>query len=199
MKSTLAFCAAVFMLLASAVFTFADIARPKESPAPVAGRKLFTTPLAVVPDGNAWQARLQISPDSWRQLRAALDNAEANEAMVQSTARSSTRTIMAGFFMFLAVSFGGVWLARSGHSRNQKTIAAVVIAVAVMGATAVLTRANAAPPPGWRWQHLSQNLNEGTETKGTVDVEIMPEGNGIKLIVPLYKTNKSSDKKPGDE
>jgi len=198
MKSTLVFCTAVCILLAGAVLTFGDIARPKESSSPVVRSKQIKSTLVIVPDGNAWDARLQISQESVRQLRAALDNLPADNSTSQSIAPNSTRTVMAGLFMFLAVSFGGVWLARSGHSRNQKALGVVVIAAALMGATAMITRGNAAPPPGWKWRDLSKNLNGGMETKGSVQIEIVPEGNGIKLIVPLYKVNGAAEKKPGE-
>lgn len=199
MKSTLVFCTAVCILLAGAVLTFGDIARPKESPAPVVrGKVVFSTSMAVVPDGKAYEARLQIPRDNLRYLIAALDNVPADDSLGQSIVRNSTRTIMAGLFMFLAVSFGGVWLARSGHSRNQKAVAAVVIGAALMGATAMVTRANAGPPPRVRWRNLPQNLNQGIATTGSVEIEIVPEGNGIKLIVPLSTTNSNADQKPGE-
>ena len=200
MKSMLVFCAAVLTILAGAVLAFGDVARPKESPSPnVRGKSAFHTSLAVVPEAGAWEARLQISPESLRQLRAALDNVPADSSMAQSITNSSTRTIMAGLFMFLALSFAGVWLARSGHTPNHKAAAAVVIAAALVGATAMITRGNAGPPPGWSWRNLQQNFNGGNETRGSVNVEIMPEGSGIKLIVPLYKQNPSVDRRvPGE-
>jgi hypothetical protein len=187
MKSTLVFCAAIVTLMASAVLTFGDIARPKESPSPVV-QKSIRTSLEIAPDANAWNARLQIPRSSLRQLRAALDNVPGDDSVGQSVARNSTGTIMAGLCMFLALSFGGVWLMRSGHSRNQKAIAVIAMAVALVGATAMITRGNAAPPPGWKWQRLPQNLNGGVATTGSVDIEIVPEGSSIKLIVPMYKT-----------
>lgn len=109
MKSTLVFGAAVFTLLASAVFTFGDIARPKESPTPVArGKVVYHTGLTVVPDGNAWEARLQISPDSLRQLRAVLDNVPGDDSLsAQSIARSSPRTIIAGLTLTTGSDYSG--------------------------------------------------------------------------------------------
>ena len=199
MKPIPSLCILALMVLTLGTATFADVARPKESPAPIVRGKTIRTNLVVAPDSNVWDARLQISRDSVRQLRAALDNLPADDAMGQTTARSSTRTIMAGLFMFLAVSFGGVWLARSGHGRNQKAVAAVVMVAVLMGATAVITLGNAAPAPGWKWRNLPQNLSAGTETRGFVEIEIVPEGNGIKLIVPMYKVNSDADKKPGEE
>lgn len=195
MKTTLVFCAALVILLATATLAFGDLALPKESPAP-APSKTIKTNLVITPDGNAWNARLQIPRSSLRQLRAALDNVPGDDAVGQSVARGSTATIMAGLCMFLAVSFGGVWLVRSGHSRNQKAVAVIAMAVALVGATAMITRGNAAPPPGWKWQRLPQNLNGGVATTGTVEVEIVPDGNSIKLIVPMYKP--TAENKPAE-
>ena len=70
------------------------------------------------------------------------------------------------------------------------------MAAVLVGAAAMITRGNAAPPPGWKWQRLPQNLNGGLPTSGQVEVEIVPEGNGIKLIVPIYKPTAES--KPGE-
>ena len=199
MKSMLLFCLAVCILMAAAVITLGDIARPRESPTPVVRSKQIKSTLVIVPDRNAWDARLQIPRESLRQLRAALDNLPPDDAPNTaglSTSRNSKPTIIAGLFMFLAVSFGGVWLARSARTRNQKALGAVVIVAVLMGATAIITRGNAAPPPGWKWQALAKNLNGGVETKGSVQIEIVPEGNGIKLILPLYKVNDNG--KPGE-
>jgi len=190
MKTPLLFCAAVVLLLASAVIAFADIPLPKASPSPVPSKTIKTT-LVVAPDLNAWTARLQIPRSSLRQLRASLDNVPGEEAL-GTTSGSRTGTIVAGLFMFLAVSFGGVWLMRSGHSRNQKAVAAIAMAAALLGATAMITRGNAAPPPGWKWQRLPQNLNGGVPTTGQVEVEIVPEGESIKLIIPMYKATAES-------
>ena len=194
MKPTLLFCAAVVLLLASAVIVFGDLALPKASPSPVPSKTIKTT-LVVAPDLNTWTARLQIPRSSLRQLRASLDNVPGDDAL-GTTSRNRTGTIMAGLCMFLAVSFGGVWLMRSGQSRNQKAVAAIAMAAALLGATAMITRGNAAPPPGWKWQRLPQNLNAGVATTGQVEVEIVPEGDSIKLIIPMYKTTAES--KPGE-
>lgn len=196
MKSTLMCCAALVVIMAGATLTLGDLALPKESPAPVQPSKTIKTTLVVVPEANAWTARLQIPRSSLRQLRAATDNGPADDALGQTSARTATGTIMAGLCMFLAISFGGVWLVRSGHSRSQKAAAGILLAVALVGATAMITRGNAAPPPGWKWQKLSQNLNGGVATTGAVEVEIVPEGSSIKLIVPMYKT--SAENQPGE-
>jgi len=114
----------------------------------------------------------------------------ANQSMIQRVAHSSTRTIMAGVFLFLSVSFAGVWLARSGQRRSHKAIVAVLLCAAVIGAATIITRANAGPPGYYRWAGLPQALTEGRATSGGLDIEIVPEGSGMKLIVPLRKVKK---------
>jgi hypothetical protein len=106
---------------------------------------------------------------------------------------SSTRTIMAGTFMFLAVSFGGIWFARSGQRRNHKVVAAVVGVAFVLGLATVIVRANAGPPGYIRWQNLPQALKDGQETAGGVQIEIAPGDDRMKLIIPLRKSNRPGE------
>ena len=191
MKRILISCAAGLLLLASVMYAFADIARPKSSPAPAKeARIVFHTGLTIVPDTKAYEARLQISQESLQSLREALAAVPANPSVVQRVAHSSTRTIMAGLFLFLSVSFAGVWLARSGQRRSHKAIAAVLLCAAVIGAATVIVRANAGPPGWYRWAGLPQALKDGKETSGGLDIEIVPEGSGIKLVIPTRRVNK---------
>jgi hypothetical protein len=194
MKRTLAFGAVGLLILLSVAQIHGDVARPKESPSPAAGKVVFHTSLSVVPDSKASEARLQISQETLGYIRAALANQPTNESLTRRIAHSPTRTILAGLFLFLSVSFGGVWLVRSGQSRVHKTVAGFLLCVAVLGAAAIITRANAGPPGYVRWVDLPKKLSEGQPTYGTVDIEIMPEGDGMKLIVPLRK-----QKNPGEE
>lgn len=195
MKSTLVFCAAVLILVTSVVLALGNIAPPRQ-PSPVAPAKTMKTTLEVTPDLNAWTARLQIPRSSLRQLRASLDGVPEDDAVGLIATPNHTRTVMAGLCMFLAVSFAGVWLVRSSQSRNQKAVAVIALAAVLVGAAAMITRGNAAPPPGLKWQRLSQNLNGGLPTSGQVEIEIVPEGNGIKLLVPTYKS--TAETKPGE-
>ena len=105
MKRTLILSATICALLTSAVFAFGDIARPK--PTPAQGKTVLYTGLTVVPDPKATEARLQISQNTLKSIQEAMANSGGTESMTQSIMHSSTRTIMAGLFMFLAVSFGG--------------------------------------------------------------------------------------------
>jgi hypothetical protein len=192
MKRTVVLCAAGLLLIASAVFTFGDIARPK--PSPEAGKVIFHTGLEIVPDAKVYEARLQISQDTLQRIREATANTSANQSMTQRLMHSSTSTMMAGLFMFLAVSFAGVWLARSGQRRSQKIAAGLVLGIAVLGATAIIVRANAGPPGSYYWQKLPDNLTKGESTRGGLDIEIVPGDERLKLIVPMKNT-----KKPGEE
>jgi ABC-type glycerol-3-phosphate transport system permease component len=194
MKRTVVLCAAALLLIGTAVFAFGDIARPKTTPTPAAGKVVFHTGLQIVPDSKVYEARLQISQQTLQRIREATTNTSANTSMTQRLMQSSTRTVMAGLFMFLAISFAGVWLARSTQRRSQKAIAAVVLVVGMLGAASVIVRANAGPPGYYYWQNLPQNLNKGQATRGGLDIEIVPGDGGVKLIVPM-KTNKA----PGEE
>lgn len=186
MKRMLSFFAAS-VLLAIALPAYGDIARPKPSPTPQARRIVLHTSLTIVPDSKAYEARLQISQSSLQELRAALENTPGNESMAERIAYSSPRTILAGLFMFLSLSFAGVWLARSVQTCGQKAIAALLLCTAVIGAAAIITRANAGPPGSYLWRKLPQNLTKGTPTNGGIDIEIVPDtngGSGMRLIMP---------------
>src|SRR5713226_990554 len=193
MKRIVVICAAAVTLAASAMYAFGDIARPK--PSPVQAKTVLYTGLTVVTDAKAYEARLQISQDTLKQIQAAAANNGGSPSVVQSVMHSSTRTIMAGLFMFLAVSFAGVWFARSSQRRNHKAVAAVLLIAVVFGIATLIVRANAGPPGYIRWQNLPQALKDGKPTSGGVNIEIVPGDEGqIKLIVPLRNANR-----PGEE
>jgi hypothetical protein len=192
MKRTLILGAAICALLSGAVFAFGDIARPK--PTPAEGKMIFYTGLTVMPDSKAYEARLQISQETLKRIQAAAANNGGPPSVVQGLMQSSTRTIMSGLFMFLAVSFAGVWLARSGQRRNHKAIAAVLLIAVVFGIATVIVRANAGPPGYVRWQNLPQALKDGKATSGGLNIEIVPGDENMKLIIPLRNNNR-----PGEE
>lgn len=173
------------LLLAIALPAYGDIARPK--PSPQKSRIVLHTSLTIVPDTKAYEGRLQISQSSLQQLRAALADVPPNESMAQSIGHSSTRTMLAGVFMFLSLAFAGVWLARSVQTRSQKAIAALLMGTAVIGAAAIIASANAGPPSSYYWRKLPQNLSKGASTSGGIDIEIVPDSadrSGLRLIIP---------------
>src|SRR5260370_30314875 len=185
MKRNLILSAAIAALLASAVYAFGDIARPKVSPAPNEGKVVFHTSLLVTPDSKAYEARLQISQETLKHIQeAAANNDGGIQSLSQRVMHSSTRTIMAGFFMFLAVSFAGVWFARSNQRRNHKAAAAVVLVAIVCGIATVIVRANAGPPASLRSQRLPQNLTKRPPTGGGPQIAIAPSDDRMQVILP---------------
>src|SRR2546421_741593 len=194
MKRPLILSAAMCALLGSAIFAFADIARPKPSPAEP--KSVFYTGLTVVPDAKASEARLQISQELIKQLHEKVANNGGTGSVVQQVLHSSTRTMMAGLFMFLAVSFAGVWFARSGQRRNHKAVAAVILIAIVFGVATVIVRANAGPPGYVRWQNLPQALKDGKQTEGGVSIEIVNGDEDLKLNIPLRKTTSPGQEQP---
>jgi hypothetical protein len=190
MKRTLILTLAVSAVLASALYALADIPRPKSTP--VEGKTILYTGLTVTSDPKAYEARLQISQGTLKHLQDAAANSGSG-SMVQRVTHSSTRTIMAGTFMFLAISFAGIWFARSAERRNSKAIAAVFLVAIVFGVATVIVRANAGPPGFIRWQNLPQSLKDGKETAGGVQIELVPGDDNMKLIIPLHKPNGSGE------
>lgn len=189
MKRISIYAAAALVMLAAAAYIYADIARPKPSPKKVVqeGKVLLYTNLTIQPvSGVAYSARLQISESSLKELQAALATAQVGTpSLSQRIAQSSTRTMIAGLFLFLSISFAGVWLTRSTSRRSHKAIAVALLGVAVLGAAAVITRANAGPPGYVRWAGLPKALTDGRPTSAGVEIEVVPEGSGITLIIPF--------------
>lgn len=191
MKKTLSFLFSLTLFMAlTAIETRADLASPK--PSPGVPKVVLQTSLVVEPDSKGYEARLQISEGSLREIRAALNDAAANSGTTRSISPNSTRTILAGLSLFLALSFGGVWLARSTFGRNQRTFAAMLVLAGFLGAAAIVTYGNAGPPPSYLWRNITNNLNDGKPTQGPIEVEIVPGESGVKLIIPLKKN------RPGD-
>ena len=191
MKRILILSAAICALLASAILAFGDIARPKPSPAEA--KTIFYTGLTVTSDSKSYEARLQISQETLKRLQEAAANNGGTASVTQRVMHSSTRTIMAGLFMFLAVSFAGIWLARSSQRRNHRALAAMLLVAIVFGVATVIVRANAGPPGYIRWQNLPQSLKDGKETTGGLQIELVPGDDNMKLIIPLKKRNQSGE------
>ena len=194
MKRILISTAAIGALLTTFVFAFGDIARPRPTtPAEPQGQMVLHSGLTITSDSKIYDARLQISSETLKAINESMQRNDGSASLMQSITHSSTRTMMAGLFMFLAVSFAGVWLARSNQRRNVKAIAAVVVIAFVFGVATVIVRANAGPPGYIRWQNLPQALKDGKATSAGVDIEIVPGDGQIKLIVPLRNTNRPGE------
>ena len=95
---------------------------------------------------------------------------------------------MAGLFMFLAISFAGVWLARSKERHNAKAIAAVLVVAFLFGLATIMVRANAGPTGYIYWHNLPQSLKDGKETSGGLNIQIVPgDDSEMKLLIPLRR------------
>ena len=103
MRRTVVLCAAAVMLAASVIYAFGDIARPK--PTPVQGKTVLYTGLTVVADPKAYEARLQISQETLKHIQEGAGRNSGTESMTQRVMHSSTKTIMAGLFMFQSEFF----------------------------------------------------------------------------------------------
>lgn len=188
MKRTLFASAAVVAVLASAIFAFGDIARPKPTP-----KALLYSGLTITTDSKAYEAKLIISQGTLKNLQDAAARNDGDEALSQRIMHSSSRTIMAGVFMFLAISFAGIWFTRSTPKRHSKAIAAVLLAAVAFGIGTIIVRANAGPPGYIRWQNLPQSLKDGKETSGGVSIEVVPGDDNMKLIIPMRKSGGSGE------
>jgi hypothetical protein len=205
MKPLLFACCLVFLTLCSTQTANADLApsRPSDDkisrPAPEKGAKyVLHTSLEIGTDPKAYEAKLQISESDFKTLRASLDGNAGVASIVGGISFSSTRTIMAGLLMFLAVSVAGVLIARSAaFGRTQKVLAALFLIAVLIGATAIMTRGNAGPPGSYRWRGLPQALAEGKSTIGGLDIEVVPDsqmsGKPMRLIIPLKKQNGNGE------
>jgi hypothetical protein len=189
MKRALIATAAILALLASALYAFGDIARPKPTP-----KSQLYSGLTITTDPKAFEARLVISEYTLKNLQEAGAGNGGGAALSQQIMHSSSRTIMAGLFMFLAISFAGIWLARSNQRRNTKAIAAAILVGVIFGIGTIVVRANAGPPGYIRWQNLPQALKDGKDTSGGVSIEVVPGDDNMQLIIPMRKSSK-----PGEE
>ena len=190
MKQILITTGVILVLAGTAVFAFGDLARPKPSTTAEAKTVLYSG-LTIVTDSKAYEAKLQISANTLKLISEGAAREGGSASLIQNVTHSSSRTMMAGLFMFLAVSFAGVWFARSNQRRNAKAIVAVLVVAFIFGAGTVMVRANAGPPGYIRWQNLPQSLKDGKPTSGAVEVEIVPGDENMKLIIPLRKSENS--------
>jgi hypothetical protein len=99
MKTTATLTSLVLLIICTATLVRADIARPEPKPTPPnPGSRVLNIKLEVV----------------------------TTQSFGQRIAGSSTNTIVAGLFLFMSISFGGVWLARSSGKANISRVVALV-------------------------------------------------------------------------
>jgi hypothetical protein len=197
MKSLIYAGCLVLLTLVSTPTALADVTKPKQPEKQVAKYVLHSS-LEISTDPKAYEAKLQISQSELKSLQAALASAGGDTTIAASIAQSPARTIVAGLLMFLAVSVAGVLFARSSSfGRRQKTVAGMILLLAMVGAAAIITRGNAGPPGSYRWRNLTQALAEGKPTSGGIDIEIIPDdpnpGARMRLILPLKKQGANGE------
>ena len=195
MRITATLTSLVLLVLCTAALVRADIARPEPKPTqPGPTKHVLTTGLQIVPDSKTYNARLQISESALKELREAMSSGATTKSFGQRITGSASNTIVAGLFLFLSISFGGVWLARSsGRTRSHKAVAAILVACATVSTAAIIAQGNAGPPPSYLWRNLSKNLSTSKTTSGPIDIEIVTEGHGVKLIVPTRDASRTDD------
>ncbi|HEV7843369.1 MAG TPA: hypothetical protein VGO69_06710 [Pyrinomonadaceae bacterium] len=177
------------VLLATTTLAFADIANPDNRNR--SSNSDLKIQMQIATDDKAKEAKLVIPRAIWQQMRAQLDGNNSPSAAT-SAARffnmTGAQTVMSGIFLSLAFAFGGVWLVRSrkGAERTARAVALCVALLLVGGVTAGVAYANAGPPPVAR-SLTSKILIPELQwwgAYGEVKIEIVEEGNEIKLILP---------------
>ena len=188
MKRILISTAAILALTLSAIYAFGDIARLKPNAPEV--KTVAYSRLTIVADNKAWDGTLQISEGTLKRIQEGAAQRGDSASLVQSISHSSTRTIMAGLFMFLAISFAGVWFARSDKHHNARAIATVLVLALMFGLATMMVRANAGPSGYIYWRNLPQSLKDGKETSGSVNIQIVPGDGDMKLLLPLRRASE---------
>lgn len=161
MKSRTNFWASIallMLLIATATPALADVALPKDNKSQKEKNPTVTVFMDIRENEYEKQPTLMISRSLLRQLRAGLDSDGSGAS--QSAASVSRfdgfggkQTMMAGIFLSLALTFGGVWIVRThkqskgvgGRRLSQAALGLMICALC--GASASLAYANAGPPP----------------------------------------------------
>ena len=198
MKHWMSGIACVALLAATSATALANLANP-DSPRKPSKSANVNARMSIEPSQEATEARLVIPRAVWRNLRAELEGPDAGtQAAALTGARFNAggpQTAMAGLFLSLAFAFGGVWLvrARKSLSGRTRTAALGVALVMLAGASAAsIAYANAGPPPVAR-SLTSKILIPDAQwygVYGQVKVELVDEGDQIRLVLPKPKEKK---------
>lgn len=179
------------LMLLFSIAGFADIARPGNQSTRVPKPKTsIDATMMIQLKSDAKEARLVIPKSQLKQLRAELDqlDGDSNTAAATASGITRTQTIVSGFFLSLAMVFGGMWFVRSGKNATKavKTLAILTI-VAGIGSAATFVFANAGPPPEARsitGKMFSPVVHMYKFGSGRVKLETSEDGDTIQLIVP---------------
>lgn len=171
---------------------FADIPNPDRLNRNRSSKTELKVDMQIDTDEKAKEARLVIPRSVFQRMRAQADGAGSQTTGTTAAARffnmTGAQTIMSGLFLSLAFAFGGVWLVRSrkGAERTARVAALSIGLLLAGGVTASVAYANAGPPPVAR-SLTSKILIPELQwwgAYGEVKVEIVEEGDDIKLVLP---------------
>ncbi|HVF50780.1 MAG TPA: hypothetical protein VNA19_11875 [Pyrinomonadaceae bacterium] len=143
-------------------------------------------------DANS-EVRLQIPREMLKQLRAQAGTQDETNAATTSGGFNlpPAQTVLAGLFLSLSFITGGFLMLRSRRRSTAQRAAFALVACVLGGAAlATVSHANIGPPrlPPLDAGTLVQAAPNGTALKGSVRVEVVSEGNEIKLIIPQTAT-----------
>jgi hypothetical protein len=146
MRKIFSLCAIIAVFWVAA---FADVRlppTPNRTPAPKE-KKSIESYLTIRIDKDAKEARLLISKNQIKQLRAELEQLDDDSGSAAFLSFSRTQTIVSGLFLSLAFVFGGVWFSRRGKAnpKPNKMVAAGAV-LFLCGALGTVIYANVGPP-----------------------------------------------------
>jgi hypothetical protein len=186
--------AALAVLLAVASPALADIALPKQ-PARNNNEVRYDLPfsrMTIERVEGLREARLQIPRAQLERMNAA---AGVEGGGAQSASLKSAGTVVGGLFISLAVVLTGLLLARSRRRvAFGRATAALFVCAAAAGVAGVAAYANA-PAPRYRQQNAGTLVKAvtGAPLAGSIRVEVVDEGDEIKLLVPAKARNERGD------
>jgi hypothetical protein len=139
-------------------------------------------PLVITVEENAETARLLIP----RKLVRAWQHASLvrpRDSAVASGRSWSRAMVVAGLGLAVALTLGGLWLTGRWPRGASRGAALLLLAVVALGLAGALVRANA-PPPRDLYLYDRRPVPEPLRLKGKVEIEVVPQGDAIHLIVP---------------
>lgn len=178
----------VLLVLAAAGPARADIAIP-DNRRPRAAERIRTdlpsSHLTIESRAGLREARLQVPRKLLGQL--APQSGSAALSADSAAAPRPLHTVVAGVFLSLSFVSAGLLLVRSRRQQTVGRFALIASVCVVPLAAAVVALANAAPPPLLRPLDagtLRKAVPNGKALAGAVRLEIVEDGDEIKLLVP---------------
>jgi len=183
--------AALALLLLNASATPADIALPGKERAhrnDEIRRDLPHARMTIEPVRGLREARLQVPRSQLGALTVVAGLEGGGAQGPRAGAFEAAGTVVAGLFLSLAFVLTGLLVLRS-RRRPAGARAAALLVCACVGASALAAAAayaNIAPPPGFRAQDPGTLIRAASagSLAGSVRIEVVEEGNEIKLLVP---------------